>query len=123
MDGVSVVFVAVACGVPAVSVANTVGEPVKSTCAGSIGVPSPTGAQAAANRVTVSAPNRNMREILFIVFSFSGQGRLLLLGEPISLQKPSGISNQTRIFKFGFSYISCTDIERFIVLPAVYPCH
>ena len=88
MDGVSIVFVAVACDVPAVSVANTVGEPVRSFCAGSIGVPSPTGAQAAANRVTVTAPNRNIREILFIVFSFSGQGRLLLLGEPISLQKP-----------------------------------
>src|SRR5688500_16245170 len=101
MDGVSVVFVAVACDVPAVSVANAVGESVKSSCAGKMGVPSPTGAQAAANRMTVTAPNRNIREIFFIYFLLLRQAQLLLLGEPISLQMdmkftiPSATSNQT----------------------------
>src|ERR1700752_298282 len=83
MDGVSGVFVAVACdastvavvvsAVPVVSVARGVGEPVKMSCRapGTIGVPPSVGAQAAASRMTVTAPNRNTREILFIYFLLS----------------------------------------------------
>jgi hypothetical protein len=134
MDGVCVVFVAVACdgstvtvivsAVPVVSVASAVGELVRSVPDG-VGVPSPTGAQAAASRMKAIAPNSTIREILFIYFLLSLAGIAVLPGELISLQMDI-VTNSLRHIKPNLDFqvwvLWSLNIESFVRQPAESSC-
>jgi hypothetical protein len=92
-----------------------------------MGVPS-SGAQAAANKMTAKAPNRNIREILFICFLLSMAGMDALIRQadivrdgykvniPLSNVKPN------LNFQVSGFYMSRADVERFDVQPAESPC-